>query len=226
LHTFRTGFTLIELMVVVAIIVILIGILLPVLVSAKNKAYITQCSSGLRQLQIAMLEYSTDYDGRLPLMLVTNTADGIPARWVNAIYPYCQSKLIFACPNNPVFADPASRPEPLARMPETSYYYNGNALGGVLETRIGDQASVISLMDGWFFENGGGPGGLNYPMYYSPWANTQALADWVNGVSGTYVGPVQLGRMHLHNGGLNAAFVDSHVKWIDSAVAAQFSVGK
>lgn len=223
LRTFRSGFTMIEMMVVVAIIIILIGILLPVLFSARNKAHITQCHAGLRQLQMAMLMYSMDYDGHLPFMLITDTEDGIPHRWCSAIYPYCQSKLIFACPNNPVYVDPGSRPEPRARMPETSYYYNGNELGGVLETHIEDQASVISIMDGWFFEGGGGPGGLNYPMYYSPWATPQVLADWVNGLTTTYVGPQQLGRMHLHNGGVNVVFMDTHVKWVNSALPEQFS---
>ena len=108
-------------------------------------------------------------------------------------------------------------------MPETSYYYNGAALGGIQESRIGDHASVISIMDGWFFENGGGPAGLNYPMYYSPWATTQVLADWVNGIPSTQVGPQQLGRMHLHNGGVNAVFMDTHVKWVNFALAEQFT---
>ena len=220
----RHGFTLIETLVAVAIIVILVGILLPVLVGAKSKADLTACQFNLRQLQVATIQYCADFDGGYPPMLITDTADGTPHRWVNGIYPYCGSeKLVFACPLNPVFADPQSRPEPRARMPETSYYFNGASLGGRNQNQVRDDSAVISLMDGWFFEEGGGQTGRNYPMYYSPWATPQVLADWVNGLTTTYVGVAQLKRMHLHNGGVNVVFVDSHVKWVTSARAADFT---
>lgn len=220
----RRGFTLIETLVAVAIIVILVGILLPVLVGAKSKADLTACMLNLRQLQVAAIQYCADYDGVYPRQVVTETANRVPQRWVNAIYPYCGSeKLVFACPLNPVYADPLSRPEPRAPMPETSYYYNGVALGGLSEDRIRDESAVVSIMDGWFIEGAGGRGGLNYPMYYSPWATPQELADWVNSLTTTYVGVEQLKRMHLHNGGVNVVFVDSHAKWVTSAQASDFT---
>jgi prepilin-type N-terminal cleavage/methylation domain-containing protein len=218
----RAGFTLLETLVVICIIVILVGILLPVLIGAKNQAELTDCQFQMRELQLAVREYAMDYDGDFPQMLVTDTPDGVPVRWVNAIYPYCESRLIFACPLNDVYADPASRPNPQARMPETSYYYNGNALGGMPETQVHDQGTTISLMDGWFIEGAGGEGGLNYPMYYSPWATPDVLAEWVNGITMEYVGVEQLRRMHVHNGGVNAVYVDDHAKWLTNAVPADF----
>jgi prepilin-type N-terminal cleavage/methylation domain-containing protein/prepilin-type processing-associated H-X9-DG protein len=224
MSTRRQGFTLIEMLVVVAIIVILVGILLPVLIGARNKAEITTCQVNLRQLQVAMIEYCADFDGGFPPMLITDAADGLPHRWVNAVYRYCgNEKLAFACPLNPVFADPQSRPEPRARMPETSYYFNGASLGGLRQARVGDDSAVISVLDGWFFEEGGGPTGPNYPMYYSPWATPQELADWVNSLTTLYVGVKQLDRMHAHNGGVNVVYVDSHAKWMTSARASDFT---
>jgi prepilin-type N-terminal cleavage/methylation domain-containing protein/prepilin-type processing-associated H-X9-DG protein len=217
----RRGFTLIELMVVIAIIVVLAALLFPVFAHARLKAYETGCSTNLRQLQIALRSYSTDNDGHFPLQVITGGA--VPQRWVNAIYPYGYSKTIYACPLNAVTGDPASRSEPLAPMPETSYYYCAYTLGGAGEMSIKDAAGTISLMDGWFLESAGGPQGKNYPMYYSPWATPQETADWVNNLPTQHVGVKELTQMHAHNGGVNMAFVDGHVKWVTRVDASQFT---
>ncbi len=218
----RRGFTLIELLVVIAIIAILAAVLFPVFAGARGKAYQASCSTNLRQLQMAMRQYCSDHDGRFPLQVVMN--GDTPVRWVTGLYPYGNSKTIYACPFNPVLADPASRPEPKAPMPETSYYYCANVLGGVDETAVRNAAATICLMDGWFIENEGGPSGKNYPMFSSPWATPAELVDWVNNVPTEHVGVAELDRMHSHNGGVNLTFVDGHVKWVTHAKAAQFGL--
>ena len=53
----RKGFTLIELLVVIAIIAILAAILFPVFAKAREKARQTTCTSNLKQLSLAMLQY-------------------------------------------------------------------------------------------------------------------------------------------------------------------------
>ena len=56
------GFTLMELMVVIAIIAILAALLLPVLSSGKGRAQAIKCVSNLHQLAIAATLYSHDFD--------------------------------------------------------------------------------------------------------------------------------------------------------------------
>jgi len=58
----KQGFTLIELLVVIAIIAILAAILFPVFASAREKARQTVCLSNEKQIGLALMMYTQDYD--------------------------------------------------------------------------------------------------------------------------------------------------------------------
>ncbi len=72
----KTNFTLIELMVVIAIIAILMAILLPALKKARDSAKAIICSNNERQIHSCWSSYVNDYAGALPAYS-TGVWDGV-----------------------------------------------------------------------------------------------------------------------------------------------------
>lgn len=84
------AFTLVELLVVVAIIGILAGLLLPALTRAKARGQGTFCMNNLRQLGLALHLYAGDHGDRLPYNMGADgirrtVADGTLLNWANNV---------------------------------------------------------------------------------------------------------------------------------------------
>lgn len=62
----QRGFTLIEVLIVVAVIALLVGVLLPAITSARKTAMAVACGSNLRQLGAAISLYRDDHNQQLP----------------------------------------------------------------------------------------------------------------------------------------------------------------
>src|SRR3982751_2317979 len=94
----RSAFTLIELLVVIAIISILAAILFPVFARARENARKASCASNLKQIGLAMTQYSQDYDEMLVPSAHFSKSPVIYA--YQDLDPYVRNRQLWRCPSN------------------------------------------------------------------------------------------------------------------------------
>lgn len=88
----RKGFTFVELVVCLCLILIVTAMLMPGFIRARGRARGASCSSNLAQIGSALLLYAQDHDGRFPADELT---------WSAEIQPYAKNTSIVGCPSEP-----------------------------------------------------------------------------------------------------------------------------
>ena len=86
----RRAFTLVELLVVVAVIALLVSLLVPAIAGARRAGQSTACLSNLRQLALAQSAYALSHDGRLVNYGIAHGPGGldISNSWVEDLQDY------------------------------------------------------------------------------------------------------------------------------------------
>ena len=94
----RKAMTLVELLVVVAIIGAFVALLLPAVQSARATARSAACKNQLRQIGLSVLRYCDDHDGAFPSNYHSKTSRS----WLFTLAPYLENvDAIRICPEDP-----------------------------------------------------------------------------------------------------------------------------
>jgi prepilin-type N-terminal cleavage/methylation domain-containing protein/prepilin-type processing-associated H-X9-DG protein len=196
----RHGFTLTELLVVIAMIAMLAGLLLPVLARVREQAWQSTCLSNLRQISKAHLMYVQDWDEQFPYWYLPAPPRPRPfgprSYWTEFLQPYLHTRAVFRDlsarwngPEDDKLADYALvtwGPGGFG-TPEDAYYrWPGPPLS---IANVARPSETVNLLDGWSTTGG---------SIVDSWGS----AGW------TTAHPLR------HGAGTNGSFVDGHARWL------------
>jgi prepilin-type N-terminal cleavage/methylation domain-containing protein/prepilin-type processing-associated H-X9-DG protein len=103
----RRGFTVLELLVVVAIVGTLLALLLPALMAAREAARCVQCKSNLREISLAVQHYH-DANKKLPGAWTSPSDNTSGYGWAVALLPYLEDAALYRSIN---LRSPVSAPQ-------------------------------------------------------------------------------------------------------------------
>jgi prepilin-type N-terminal cleavage/methylation domain-containing protein/prepilin-type processing-associated H-X9-DG protein len=195
------GFTLIEILVVVAIISLLAAILFPVFARARENARRASCLSNLKQLSLAITMYTQDYDEFYPIGYKYGATDVGGAYWDRDILPYIKNSQIFECPG----ADDTSGIDVTVRTSfENNVRYGMNLDSFGIDAVCASAANDASIVR---------PAELLMLIDTAQYPNDDNSQPAVSGWEPFEVERTSVNTAARHFGGADIAFADGHVKW-------------
>ena len=187
------GFTLIEMLVVITIIMILAAIIYPVYELVNKRAETVHCANNMAHLTTAALLYAEDHDGLLvPARVTYGSVGTLGTSWDVVLLPYHHTEALYLCLGDqaPTWAQ------------STVCYKHSYGINLDL-TMVGGYDNSAMLA-------GEGENPSHTILYFEILGTARAL-----GASYPTHG---LSRVDArHNEGCNFAFLDGHVKWYHPA---------
>jgi prepilin-type processing-associated H-X9-DG protein/prepilin-type N-terminal cleavage/methylation domain-containing protein len=210
------AFTLVELLLVIAVIALLAALLLPALSRAKGAARSAACKSNLHQIGIGLRMYVDDFK-RYPSRVVYSSfalmgAEGIPKDWPLALEPYLPvQQKIFLCPENDnslLRVDWPHTDSPNSFTPKGRYGHN--AFG----TAVHYPELNLGLGRGW-------QSGADFVFKEVAESTIVKPTDMIafgdaKGPLGTVISPIRASGLipsTRHNDGSNILFCDGHIEF-------------
>lgn len=211
------GFTLTEMLVVIAVIALLTALLLPALALAIQDADSAVCMSNLRQLGLAAEEYATVYEGSYPLGYYNygNPSWALDKLWNPSTnqWIYQPGILWMGQTNLRVLVCPSVNQAAATGQIVLGYNYNTSYIGhGAMEGVGETMMAPARLTDVWnptscaLFGDGGWTGGIDYwmraPVLLNPVPeNADRVSDLQRAAST---------QAFRHHGTTNVVYCDGH----------------